>query len=96
MIDDLVKDVLETGEVYKKLIGGFAPATQKILDNSDKIKALSNLVKTADVQKGFKALRDAGKLKNTFEALIIKHNNLFRKDIVDAAQWRIDNANNIK
>jgi hypothetical protein len=96
MIDDLNSDVIKTGEMYKKIIGGFAPATQKILVNPDKIKALSKIVKTADIQTGFKTLRNTGRLDKTFEALIIKHSDLFRKDIIDAAKWRLENAWNIK
>jgi hypothetical protein len=96
MIDDLNSDVIKTGEMYKEIIGGFAPATQKILDNPDKIKALSNIVRTADIQTGFRTLRNAGKLGETFEALIIKYSDLFRKDIIDAAKWRLENAWNIK
>jgi hypothetical protein len=86
------RDVIETIEAYKKAVGGFAPATEKILNNTDKITALSNLMKTADVQKGFKVLRNNKQLDKTFERLVIKYKSKFKNDIVDAAQWRIDNA----
>lgn len=92
MVENLEKDVINTICIYKKIVGGFIPATEKIINNPDKIMALSNLVKSADIQKGFKVLRDNKQLNKTFESLIIRYNELFKKDIVEAAQWRIDNA----
>lgn len=86
------KEVENTISIYKKIVGGFAPNTERILNNPDKIGSLSNLMKSADVQKGFKVLRDKGQLDKTFETLVIKYKQLFRNDIVDAAQWRLDKA----
>ncbi|HTX79736.1 MAG TPA: hypothetical protein VMC62_08710 [Longilinea sp.] len=54
------------------------------------IEALSRLMKSGDLQQGFKALRDSGQLDKTFEALITTHPELFDQGIVEAAQWRLD------
>jgi len=87
-----IKDVENTIFIYKEAVGGFAPNTEKILNNPDKVGSLSNLMKSGEVQKGFKTLRDNGQLDKTFESLVIKYKRLFRDDIVTAAQWRLDNA----
>jgi hypothetical protein len=92
---DFEKDVINTICIYKKLVGGFAPVTEKILDYPDKIKVLSNLMKSADVQKGFKVLRNSKQLDKTFESLILKYQKIFKNDVVEAAQWRIDNADEL-
>jgi hypothetical protein len=52
------EDVASTIELYKKAVGGFAPNTERILRNPDKINTISNLMKSGDIQKGFKVLRD--------------------------------------
>jgi hypothetical protein len=87
-----INDVENTISIYKKAVGGFAPNAEKILNNTDKISSLSNLMKSGKAQKGFKILRDTGQLDKTFESLIIKYKQLFRDDIVTTAQWRLDNA----
>jgi hypothetical protein len=87
-----VKDLENTILIYKKLVGGFAPNTEKILYNPDKIDSLSNLMRSGDVQKGFKVLRNNSQLDKTFESLVIRYNQLFDENIVIAAQWRLDNA----
>jgi hypothetical protein len=93
--DDYVnfeKDVRSTIKIYKEVVGGFAPNTERILHNSDKVNSLSNLMKSGDIQKGFKVLRNNNQLAKTFESLVIKYKQLFKQDIIIAAQWRLDNA----
>jgi hypothetical protein len=85
-------DVENTIQIYKKAVGGFAPNTEKILYSPDKVNSLSNLMKSGDIQKGFKVLRDNNQLEKTFESLVIKYKKLFKQDIILAAQWRLDNA----
>jgi len=92
LYDLFLKEIENTISIYKKAVGGFAPNTEKILYNPDKIGSLSNLMKSGDVQKGFKVLRDKGQLDKTFETLVIKYKQFFKDDIVGAAQWRLDNA----
>jgi hypothetical protein len=86
------KDVENTIAIYKKTVGGFAPNTERILFNQDKIGALSKLMQSGDVQKGFKILRNNKQLDKTFESLILKYKHLFKNDVVVAAQWRLNNA----
>ena len=85
-------DVKETISIYKKAVGGFAPNTERILYNPNKVNSLSNLMKSGDIQKGFKVLRNNNQLDKTFESLVIKYRQLFKNDVVVAAQWRLDNA----
>jgi hypothetical protein len=92
LYDLFIKDVENTIFIYKEAVGGFAPNTEKIFNNPDKISSLSNLMKSGEEQKGFKILRDKGQLDKTFESLIIKYKQLFKDDIVTAAQWRLKNA----
>ena len=92
LYDLFIKDVENTIFIYKEAVGGFAPNAEKILNNPDKIGSLSNLMRSGEAQKGFKILRDNGKLGKTFESLIIKYKQLFRDDIITAAQWRLDKA----
>jgi hypothetical protein len=86
------KDVKSTIEIYKKNVGGFAPNTERIFYNPDKVNSLSNLMKSGDIQKGFKVLRKNNQLDKTFESLVVKYKQLFKHDVLVAAQWRLDNA----
>ena len=54
-------------------------------------EALSRLMKTSEFQKGFKVLRDQNMLNHTFESLVLRYKEKFRNDVIEAAQWRIDN-----
>jgi hypothetical protein len=90
--DNFEKDVKDTIAIYKKAVGGFASNTERILDSIDKVNSLSKLMQSGDIQKGFRVLRDNGQLDRTFEALVIKYKQLFKQDIIGAAQWRLDNA----
>ncbi|MDE0626838.1 MAG: hypothetical protein OXH99_10605 [Bryobacterales bacterium] len=59
------------------------------------IDALSKLAVSAELQSGFKVLRDRDQLDATFEAVILRHANLFPKDVVAAAEWRLQNAHRL-
>jgi len=95
LYDLFINDVENTISIYIKAVGGFAPNTERILNNPDKIGSLSNLMRSGEEQKGFRILRDNGQLDKTFESLVIKYKQLFKNDIVIAAQWRLDNAWNM-
>ena len=56
------------------------------------IDALSRLAVSADLQSGFRVLRDRDQLGMTFEAVIVRHSGLFRQDVVAAVKWRLENA----
>lgn len=79
--------------LYEAEIGVPAARTRRMIERHGTIEALSRLVVSADLQSGFKILRDRDQLNSTFEALIVRHEDLFRKNVVEAAQWRLKNAN---
>ncbi len=91
----LLEDIEIVIKLYEEVIGGFAARTRQMIDREGAIHALSKLAVSADLQHGFKVLRDKGKLNLTFEALIVKHPNFFSLDVVEAAQWRLDNADKL-
>ena len=44
---------------------------------------------SADLQQGFKVLRDSDALDMTFETLVVRYRDLFRDSVVEAAEWRL-------
>lgn len=79
-------------KLYEQLIGQAATRTWPMFENYGYIGALSRLVVSADLQKGFKALRDGKRLDESFEAIVIRYKEFFSPDAIQAAQWRLDNA----
>lgn len=92
---EFIADVNRAIEVYEDAIGNFASRTRQMIDNYGAVDALSKLVQSPDLQSGFKVLRDRDELDKTFEAVIRRHPNLFQKQVVEAAQWRLDNAHEL-
>lgn len=82
--------------LYEKEIGVPATRTRQMIERHGAIEALSKLVVSADLQSGFRILRDRDQLDSTFEALIVRHGVLFRKSVVDAARWRLKNASQLQ
>lgn len=80
---------------YESLIGAFASRTREMIDRYGAVGALSRLVISADLQQGFKVLRDRRKLGATFEAVVTRHPEKFEAATIEAAQWRLDNAENL-
>ena len=76
--------------VYEELIGHSAQRTRNMIERDGLVAALSKLAVSADLQSGFKVLRDKSLLDQTFEAVIVKYPKLFSSDVVSAAQWRLD------
>ena len=76
--------------VYEELIGHSAQRTRNMIERDGLVAALSKLAVSADLQSGFKVLRDKSLLDQTFEAVIVKYPGLFSRDVVSAAQWRLD------
>jgi hypothetical protein len=89
---ELRRDVGNAVEEYEKLIGGYASYTHRILDQLGPVLALSKLMADGKIQKGLRTLAKAGKLELSFEAAVLKHRLLFSKQIVEAAEWRLGEA----
>ena len=91
----LLDDVEKTIAVYENEIGGFANRTRNMISQHGPLEALSRLVISPDLQKGFKILRDRGLLQTTFEALVVRHQDLFDTSVVEAAKWRLENPHQL-
>ena len=89
-LDDLIQDVECTLLVYERLIAGTAGYTRPMLERHGHVDALRLLVESGELQSGFKALRDADLLHQSFEQLVVNHTELFEQRTVQAAQWRLD------
>lgn len=76
--------------IYEREIGHFASRTRQMIDRLGEIEALSRLMISGDLQQGFKVLRDRGLIRKTFEALVVRFKDLFKPEVVQAAQWRLD------
>ena len=88
----LIQDIEVVVAVYEQQIGVPAARTRQMIERYGAIDALSKLAVSADLQSGFRVLRDRGQLEMTFEAVIVRHASLFREDVVAAAKWRLENA----
>jgi hypothetical protein len=89
------KRVNEVVGIYEDAITHFASRTWQMLERYGKVEALSRLVVSPDLQNGFKVLRDKGMLKDTFEQVVVDFREKFRPDVVQAAEWRIKEAENL-
>lgn len=89
------KEVEHTIKLYEKEIGHVATRTWPMIERYGEVEALSRLVVSPDLQQGFKVLRDHDQLHNTFEALVVQFKHLFKPDVVQAAQWRLDHASEL-
>jgi hypothetical protein len=83
------REVEQVIRLYEEAIGHAATRTWPMIEKYGEIEALSRLMVSADLQKGFKVLRDNGQLDITFEALVVRFQHLFKPGIVQAAQWRL-------
>jgi len=86
-----IEEVKHTILLYERGIGHAATRTRPMIARYGEVEALSRLMVSADLQQGFKALRDRNQLDKTFEALVVRFQHLFRSDVVQAARWRLDN-----
>lgn len=84
-------EVKKTVELYESTIGHAAVRTQRMIEQHGEIEALSRLMVSADLQQGFKVLRDSNQLDKSFEALVIRFGHLFKPNVVKAAEWRLAN-----
>ncbi|MHB9290961.1 hypothetical protein Holit_00031 [Hollandina sp. SP2] len=78
---------------YEKAIGHFASRIRTMIENHGNISALEALIKSTDIQKGFKLLREKNMLDKSFEAIMVKYQKAidFNKEAVKVAQFRLDN-----
>lgn len=90
-LEDLVQDIERSLRVYEGLIAGTAAHTRPMLDRHGPVEALRILVESGKLQSGFKALRDASLLHESFEQLVVTHGTeLFKEQTIKAAQWRLN------
>lgn len=95
LLQKMTQEVDRTIGIYQGVSGGMASRTRKMIEEREVVKALSDLVTSAELQLGFRTLRDAGRLDDTFEAIIVKFPELFQDQVVEAAQWRLCNSENL-
>jgi hypothetical protein len=93
--ENFLTEVSQAIALYERTIGQAATRTRKMIEDYGEIEALSRLMKSADLQQGFKALRDANQLESTFEAIVVRFSDLFAPDVVEAAKWRLKNSHNL-
>lgn len=91
----LLRGIERVLRIYENEIGVTAARTRQMIERHGAVDALSRLVESADLQRGFRILRDRGQLDSTFEALIVGHADLFRPHVVEAADWRLKNADDL-
>lgn len=90
MVDAFFKTEVErASKLYEREIGHAATRTRLMIERYGEIEALSRLMVSADLQQGFKVLRDRDQLDKAFEAVVIRFQHLFDPDAVQAAQWRL-------
>ena len=80
---------------YEQIIVHAASRTRQMIDRYGEIQALSRLMISADLQQGFKALRDRNQLDLTFEAIVVRHPEAFSDEAVEAARWRLEHPHDL-
>ena len=92
-VDTFEQEIENVVNIYEKTNGHFATRTRSMIEQHGIIKTLEILMNNADLQKGFKTLRDKNMLDKTFEAVIIKYKDKIKinKNAVEAAQFRLNN-----
>src|SRR5437016_2456479 len=86
-----LQEVEEAIRLYEQAIGHAAARTRPMIERLGAVEALSRLMISADLQNGFKALRDSNQLDKTFEAIVTRFPALFTSDTIQAAEWRLAN-----
>ncbi len=89
--EELKRIVANTIALYENETKRAATATRVMIDKLGAVEALSRLMVSADLQKGFRVLRDKNLLERTFETIVVQNQHLFKRNIVECAQWRLDN-----
>ncbi len=87
--------VANTILLYEQTMRHAATRTREMIDAHGDVEALSRLMISPDLQQGFRVLRDRNQLDQTFEAVVTRFPHLFRDEVVQAAQWRLDNPHSL-
>jgi len=87
--DGFLDEVEKAIKLYEDVTGYAATRTRQMIAKHGAIAAISLLVKSPDLQQGFKVLRDMNRLDITFEALVVKFSELFDSETVASAKWRL-------
>ena len=86
------KEVEAAVKAYEKACGHLTPRTWDKLNNLGYVKALSQYVVSGEIQIGFKKLCETGQKDKTFEAIILRYRDKFDNQIIECAQFRLNNA----
>ena len=92
---DLIAEIEKVITIYEETTGQPATRTRQMIERHGHVRALARLMVSPDLQQGFKALRDAGLLEHSFEALVVRRRELFADEVVAAAQWRLDSKDSL-
>lgn len=92
---DFSREVELTVQLYEEKIDRGATRTRDMIKTYGAVEALSRLMVSADLQKGFKVLRDSDQLDKSFEALVTRYPQLFKSKTVEAASWRLKNPRHL-
>ena len=90
------QEVASAIQLYESANGYAATRTREMIERYGEIEALSSLMVSPDLQQGFKVLRDRHQLDKTFETLVVRFQHLFTSEVVEAARWRLDNADELR
>jgi hypothetical protein len=88
-------EVAHAIELYERAIRHAATRTRTMIEMHGEVEALSRLMISPDLQQGFRVLRDRKQLDQTFEAVVVRYRDLFTDEVVQAAQWRLDNPHSL-
>lgn len=91
-MSDIEHEVRQTVAVCEKVAGVAATRTHAMLRTHGAVETLSRLMVSGDFQAGFRALVAAGRHEDSFEAIVPRNARAFRRDVVAAARWRLDQA----
>ena len=80
---------------YEDALGRPATRTRQMIERRGAVDALALLVISGELQQGFRVLRDGNQLAQTFEALVVRFGTLFDAATVQAAQFRLDHADEL-
>ncbi|MPM48414.1 hypothetical protein SDC9_95139 [bioreactor metagenome] len=94
---DFIFEVEQAISAYEAANNRVASRTREMFThhNNDYVLVLSLLMKSPDLQQGFKVLRDTNQLEKTFEAVILRHKELFETEVIEVAQWRLSHPNDL-
>ncbi len=90
------EEIEQTVKLYETYVPSMASATRQMIENYGAIKTVKRLLVSGTIQKGFEALYENGHKEQTFEALVLKYKSLFSAEEIKAAEFRLDNYENLK